>query len=100
MILVKENLATVKRATTDELADILNAPSYNQSRGNKPYLTAKLQGQDLGQPFTVGDGNTYGGVYNGPLTTGKSYSIIYGAVDDNGVSFFLLYCIVGVIDRS
>ena len=86
MILVKQELATIKRATTDELADILNAPSYNQSRGNKPYLTAKLQGKDLGQPFTVGDGKTYGGVYNGPLAKGKSYSIIYGAFDGNGVS--------------
>ena len=85
MIVIKQELTTHKRATTDELADILNAPSYNQSRGNKPYLTAKLQGKNLDEPFTVGDGKTYGGAYNGPLTKGKSYSVIYGAVYMNGV---------------
>ena len=78
----------VNRATHKELTDIVTAPTYNQSSTNKPYRTAKLEGKDLDNPFTVGDGLMYGGIYNGPLTKGNVYSVLYGALDNNGVCEF------------
>ena len=87
LVLVKKHLK-IKRATHEELTDIVTAPTYNQSSPNKPYRTAKLEGKDLDNPFTVGDGLMYGSIYNGPLTEGDVYSILYGALDKNGVCEF------------
>ena len=48
---------------------------------NRPYSTCvfyRLPALLSGYRFPVGDGKTYGGVYNAPLQKGARYDVYYG----------------------
>ena len=50
------------------------------------YIAAELSKQMVTDNFVVGDGNTYGGYYNGPLETGAMYNVRVGSVSSgNGM---------------
>lgn len=77
--------------------DCSSPASLDTSKSAAEYITAQLHVQNVGTEmnFTVGDGFLYGGFYNAPLESGRTYYVILRAVSQwNMVSqdYSLLYC--------
>lgn len=68
----KRSLSTNTDALTDK-----NFPHYQPSNPTA-YMTAKLDENDVGRQFTIGDGAVYNNYHNRPLDEGSAYKIYYG----------------------
>ena len=68
----------MKKIASISKREALDPIHYKDSTDD--YIAAELSKQMVTDNFVVGDGNTYGGYYNGPLETGATYEISVGSV--------------------
>ncbi|KAK6188530.1 hypothetical protein SNE40_004688 [Patella caerulea] len=78
--IIVENVGSRKRRSSPKDIGQVSSDAMTAARyGSSAYIAAQLEHHMANGPFVVGDNKTYGGFYNAPLETDKSYNIWFGA---------------------